>query len=293
MKEESKMDNNQKKLLKWLFETNAVRVCPQNKPFWYTSGTIGPYYINTHFLYGSEEKANGLLRLIDMEKENELQCPEKVLAETLKNYESDDIYRGLIDELHSFIKNNIDIDKVDYVSGGERRDWFFSLIIAKLINKPHISIYKNLTSVITIDGKSEEITDLNGGKVLHIADLITEASSYERAWIPAIKNNGGQIKWSVVVIDRKQGGKELLDSYGIESFAMVDIDIKFFKKVVDMGIINSAQFDMIEQYISDPKKSMADFLKKNPGFLEQSLKADDKTKERAKLCLEKDFYGLK
>ena len=219
--------------------------------------------------------------------------PGKVLAETLKNYESDDIYRGLIDELHSFIKNNIDIDKVDYVSGGERRDWFFSLIIAKLINKPHISIYKNLTSVITIDGKSEEITDLNGGKVLHIADLITEASSYERAWIPAIKNNGGQIKWSVVVIDRKQGGKELLDSYGIESFAMVDIDIKFFKKVVDMGIINSAQFDMIEQYISDPKKSMADFLKKNPGFLEQSLKADDKTKERAKLCLEKDFYGLK
>ena len=51
------------KLIKWLFETNAFRVCPENEPFWYTSGTIGPYYINTHFLYGSEEKGNGTPRI--------------------------------------------------------------------------------------------------------------------------------------------------------------------------------------------------------------------------------------
>ena len=54
-----------------------------------------------------------------------------------------------------------------------------------------------------------------------------------------------------------------------------------------MGIINSAQFDMIEQYISILKSPWR-ILKKNPGFLEHP-KADDKTKERAKLCLEKDF----
>jgi hypothetical protein len=63
------------KLVNWLFETNAVRVCPQDRPFWYTSGTIGPYYINTHFLYGSEEKANSLLKLIDSEKANVFTCP--------------------------------------------------------------------------------------------------------------------------------------------------------------------------------------------------------------------------
>ncbi|GAE87725.1 hypothetical protein JCM21531_1120 [Acetivibrio straminisolvens JCM 21531] len=73
------MDMNNEKLLKWLFETNAIRVCPQDKPFWYTSGTIGPYYINTHFLYGSEEKANKLLAFIDREKENVLKCPERIL----------------------------------------------------------------------------------------------------------------------------------------------------------------------------------------------------------------------
>lgn len=286
------MDKNDKNLLMWLFETNSVRVCLQNKPFWYTSGTIGPYYINTHFLYGSEEKANNLLKFIDSEKENVLLCPERVLDETLKNYESDSIYKGLIDGMCSFIKDNIDINEVDFISGGERRDWFFSLIIAKFLNKPHITIYKDLTSVISIDGRTEELTELKGGNVLHIADLITEASSYERAWIPAIQNIGGKMKWSLVVIDRKQGGEELLNSFGVKSLSMVDINIDLFKMVLEMGIINNEQFSMIENYIDDPKEAMAKFLKDNPEFLENALKADDRTRERAKLLIEKDFYGL-
>ena len=49
----------------YLFETNALKICPENKPFWYTSGKIGPYFINTHFIYGSEEAANELLKFID------------------------------------------------------------------------------------------------------------------------------------------------------------------------------------------------------------------------------------
>jgi len=52
------------------------------------------------------------------------------------------------------------------------------------------------------------------------------------------KNNGGRIKWSVVVVDRKQGGAELLKSYDIKSFSMVDIDIGLFKRVLDMGLID-------------------------------------------------------
>jgi len=108
----------------------------------------------------------------------------------------------------------------------------------------------------------------------------------------AIKNNGGRIKWSVVVVDRKQGGAELLKSYDIKSFSMVDIDIGLFKRVLDMGLIDREQFEMIEQYILDPKESMAKFLRKNPEFIKQALMADDKTRERAKLCIEKDFYGL-
>jgi orotate phosphoribosyltransferase len=283
---------NSDNLVKWLFETDAVRVCPQNKPFWYTSGTIGPFYINTHFLYGSEEKANKLLKLIDSEKENIFSCPVRILEETTLNYKGDKIYSALIDQMTEFIKTNINIDEVDYISGGERRDWFFSLIIAKLLDKPHITIYKDMTSVISQNGKVEEFNDLEGKNVLHIADLITEASSYERAWIPAISNKGGNIKWSVVVVDRKQGGEKVLSNFNVKSFAMIGIDAELFSKVLHMGMINDEQFKMINEYMKNPKESMARFLKENPDFLEQALKADDKTKERAKLLIEKNIYSL-
>jgi orotate phosphoribosyltransferase len=284
---------NNNNLLNWIFETFAIRISSHQKPFWYTSGTIGPYYINTHFLYGSEKKAIDLLSFIDNEKENKLTCPKKLLAKTYENYKSDDIYKGVIDEMCHFIKNNIELDDVDYISGGERRDWFFSLPISKILKKPHVTIYKDLDTVITYDDNIEHLKNLNGGKVLHIADLITEASSYERAWIPAIKEKGGQIQWSVVVVDRMQGGGELLLKNGIKSFSMINIDANFFKEVLAMGIINQEQFEMINEYLDNPKESMANFLKKNPDFLKESLASDSQDSKRAKLCIEKDIYGLK
>ena len=32
-------------LVSYLFKTNALRVSPADKPFWYTSGKFGPFYI--------------------------------------------------------------------------------------------------------------------------------------------------------------------------------------------------------------------------------------------------------
>jgi orotate phosphoribosyltransferase len=286
------MADTNERLLSSLFSTKAIRVCSEDKPFWYTSGTIGPYYINTHFLYGSEEKANELLKVIDGVKGSFLECPKKVLKLTRKNYDEDVIYKRVIDDMCSFIKCNIDLNEVDCISGGERRDWFFSLLAAEMLLKPHITIYKDLTTVISENGHTRRIKDLNGKNVLHIADLITEASSYERAWIPAVKNLGGEIRWSVVVVDRNQGGRELLEANGIRSLAMIHIGNELFDRAIEMGFVNKRQHDMLLDFVKDPRKSMRSFLTKNPSFIEDALKSDEKTKERAKLCIEKDFYGL-
>lgn len=283
----NQLENN---LTKWLFETDALKVCPQDKPFWYTSGSIGPYYINTHFLYGNQEKAEELLSFIDKQKDNIFELPIKVLNKTKENYAIDTIYKGLIDQTVEFIINNINIDEIDYISGGERRDWFFSLIIAEKLNKPHLTIYKNLETVVSIDGKTEKLIDLKNKKVLHIADLINEASSYERAWVPAIKKYNGTICWSVVVVDRKQGGEELLNQLNVKSFAMISIDGQLFNNAFLQDLINKSQFDMIEAYINNPKEAMKEFLINNPIFLENALNGDEKTKERAKMCIEKKIY---
>lgn len=286
------MDKIENKLVSWLFDTNAIKICNEDKPFWYTSGTIGPYYINTHFLYGSEEKANNLLKAIDKEKGNIFTCPLIIRKITEDNYKNNIIYKGLIDEMCNYIRKNIDLNEVDCISGGERRDWFFSLIIADILRKPHITIYKDLSTVISVNGKIEQLDDLEGKKVLHIADLITEASSYERAWIPAIKRKNGQINWSIVVVDRMQGGAEYLESEGIKAFSMINIDKDLFDKVLNMNLINNEQYKMLINYKENPKKSMREFLINNPEFLENSLNADERTVSRAKLCLEKNIYEL-
>lgn len=281
---------NSNLLVKWLFDTKAFRVCPENKPFWYTSGTIGPYYINTHFLYGSEEKAEALLKTIDGCRSDGIGCPGPLSGLITQNYGRDAIFKGLIDGMLDFIKNKIDINSVDYISGGERRDWFFSLIIAELLDKPHITIFKDLSAVLTENGITREMTQINGAAVLHIADLITEASSYERAWIPAIRNYGGGIRWSVVVVDRKQGGEEALAKNGIESLAMVSIDDGLFSKALEMGLISGPQYGMLIEYARNPKESMKKFLHDHPEFMINSLKADAKTAERARMCIEKKIY---
>lgn len=280
------------KLVSWLFETKAVRVCSQDKPFWYTSGTIGPYYINTHFLYGSEEKANGLLDLIDLEKGDKLGCPGKIFEAVCANYEKDAIFKSLIDEMVLFIRENIKLDRIDCISGGERRDWFFSLIISKLLDKPHLTIYKDLSAVLSCGGKVEPVKSLQGKRLLHIADLITEASSYTRAWIPAVNRLGGEMKWSLVVVDRLQGGAQSLADGGVESFAMINVDRGLFDGALALGLINDRQHSLVIEYLHDPKGSMRTFLAMHPEFMENSLSADEKTRERAKLCLEKDYYGL-
>ena len=281
-------------IMSYLFETKAVRFCEENKPFWYTSGKIGPYFINTHFVYGSEKDASELLAFIDECLQDKSSLPEKVFQKVLKQYNENEIYHNVIDTMKDYIMKNINVSEVDYISGGERRDWFFSNMIAYLLDKPHISIYKDLTSVISDSKfeKTETVTNIENKKVLHIADLVTVASSYIRAWIPAIKNIGGQMCWSCVVVDRMQGGKEKIEAQGVKAFSLVNVDNTLFETAYKNKIINENQLEMLEKFFKNPDETMKQFLINHPDFLENALHADEKTAKRAKLLVDGNLYGL-
>ena len=281
-------------IMSYLFETKAVKFCEENKPFWYTSGKIGPYFINTHFVYGSEKDATELLSFIDECLADKKTLPEKVFKKVLKQYEENEIYHNVIDAMKNYIEKNINVSEIDYISGGERRDWFFSNILAYLLDKPHISIYKDLSSVIS-DSKfenSETVNNIDNKKVLHVADLVTIASSYIRAWIPAIKNIGGQMCWSCVVVDRMQGGKEKIEAQGVKALSLVNVDNTLFETAYKNGIINENQLTMLKKFFENPDETMKQFLINYPEFLENSLKADEKTAKRAKLLVDGNLYGL-
>lgn len=284
-------------LMSLLFETNAFKICEENKPFWYTSGKIGPYFVNTHFLYGDQKSSQEFLDFIDVQLESNSKelIPKNLFEKVLNQYKTNEIFKTVVDSLKSYVEAEIDVNTIDYISGGERRDWYFSIILAYLLNKPHITIYKDLSAVVSTYDFEESTTvqNLSGKQILHIADLLNTASSYSRAWVPAIKNLEANLVASVVVVDRMQGGDQVLNELGIRSLSLLQIDNTLFEKAKELNIINEAQLDMLNKFTENPDKCMRDFLVEHPEFLENSLNSEDsKTAKRAKMCKEQNLYNL-
>jgi len=276
-----------------LFHTKALRVAEADKPFWYTSGRIGPYYINTHFLYGSEGDALSLLSEIDRLVADKGTVSLKIAALTEAQYQKDETYRFVIDEMVKKVQEATAGHQVDLISGGERRDWFFSFMVAKLLKKPHLTLFKDNSAVLFDKGRTRVLFSIKDKVVLHVADLITSASSYQRAWLPVVEGLGAHMEYSLAVVDRLQGGGELLRRRGVLSLSMVAIDEALMRDAGDAALISAAQYEQLSLYMKDPDGTMAAFLKKTPEFLQNALQSDRKTKERAKLLVENDLYNLK
>ena len=277
-------------LSKFLFETEALKVSSYDRPFFYTSGKLGPFYVNTHFLYGSDKEANGLLNKIDrLLILNRGSIPEELTLRTYDQYISNEIYRNVIDELINKIKNTVDIDKVEYISGGERRDWFFSFIVTKILNKKHITIFKDKKTLIT--DQEYNIEEKLNGNVIHVVDLITIASSFENYWIPAISELSNNIDSVFSIVDRDQGGLEYFLTKNIKFYSLIKIDKHFFEEAENQNLISFDQNDLIRKYLNDPDNTMRNFLKRNPDFINKVLNENSKDSKKARLLIDKNIYG--
>lgn len=278
------------KIIEALFDTKAIRVAPENQPFWYTSGRLGPFFINTHFFLENEAAAGEVLKRIEKAiADDRLTAPEEIFDMMLAYYNKNGTFKMVSDKLAE-AASKLDFD---YISGGERRDYFFSMMPAYLLGKPHLTVFKDMTSVYSesLEGPavdSKEV-DLKGKKALHMADLVTEASSYERAWVPVIKALGSEITDTVAVVDRKQNGREVLKGLGVELHALTEIDKNLFDEATNNGIINDAQKEMILHFLESPADYMTAFIKANPDFIASEIAKGGKNKERAELALEKGF----
>lgn len=284
-------------LMSLLFQTDAFKICEENKPFIYTSGKIGPYFINTQFLYGNQKSAQDFLDFANAQLETEAKdlIPANLFEELLKQYENNEIYKNVINTLKDFITSRIDLANFDYISGGERRDWFFSIMTAYLLGKPHITLYKDLTAIVsTCDfEESTPVQKLTGKRILHIADLLNTASSYLRFWVPAIKALEANITTSIAIVDRMQGAGQVLSNLGIRSLSLLQVNETLFEKAKELGIINDVQLQMLHQYTENPDASMKQFLIEHPEFLEDAIHSPDpKTAKYAQACKEQNPYNL-
>ncbi len=275
-----------------LIQTQALRLAPPGQVFWYTSGTVGPYYINTHYLYGGQAAAEELLRFIDAESGDRQVFPGRLQARVEAQAAADPVYAGVIEALVERA-GQIGGEQAELVSGGERRDWFFSGLVAARLGKPHLLIYKDHSAVLYREGKAEPVAGLEGKRMLHVADLITEASSYVRDWIPAIRQRGGEMVCAFNVVDRAQGGAEALQQAGVRAEALLRVDADLFAALRRAGHVDAQQEAVLLAYARDPHAAMKAFLQENPEFLRRALRStDERTAGRAQLLAQQNPYQL-
>ena len=286
------MVRDHSELIAALIASEALRIAPAGELFWYTSGTVGPYYINTEYLFGGAEKARGLLAFIDEQKGDVPTLVAGLQSRCRDMYDSNSMYRAVIDELVALVPDAV--DRFDLVSGGERRDWFFSVAVAAKLGLPHLYIYKDHKAyTVDAEGNPAASDDLRGSSALHVADLITEASSYAKGWVPALSSRGGKLKHALNVIDRAQGGAQLLLSLGVRAESLLRVDRELFATMLQKGLVDADQTRVLNAYYDDPTGAMRSFLLDNPGFLEQSLASSDgRTAQRARLLVDQNLYGL-
>lgn len=273
-----------------LFSTNAVRVSDPEAPFWYASGMLGPFYINTHFLLHNEMEAARLLSIIETASGTDrFAMPHILLDHLLAFYERSESFKQVTDAIVAACRGL----SFDFVSGGERRDYFFSILPAYFLHKPHLFIFKDFQSVYADESMTDCVlateADLDGKTVLHIADLVTEASSYLRVWVPVIKNLGAKITDTIAVVDRVQGGREILAGEGISLHALTAIDTQLFQNALAMKLISTHQYEMVLDYMKDPDTYVRNFFSTHPGYVEAQIQLGGKAKERAELAISKGY----
>jgi orotate phosphoribosyltransferase len=275
-----------------LIQTQALRLAPPGQVFWYTSGTVGPYYINTEYLCGGQAQAEELLRFIDAESKDRRAFPGRLQQRVEAQAADDPIFAGVVEALAERA-GQAGGQECDFVSGGERRDWFFSPLVAARLGLPHLLIYKDHGAVRHRGGEVEEVASLAGQSTLHVADLITEASSYTRDWIPAIRRRGGEMRCALNVVDRAQGGAEALRRAGVRCESLLRVDGELFAALRRAGHLDEGQEQVLLAYARDPHAAMKAFLEKNPGFLRRALGSpDERIAKRARLLAEQNPYQL-
>ncbi|MDD5586420.1 MAG: hypothetical protein PHY92_05625 [Alphaproteobacteria bacterium] len=282
------MTYDQDDLLRLIHATRAASIWNRDTGpvYWYIAGIPGPFYVNTELLIGAE--ASGLLldkitailaQTADLAARS-AQITEAVMAA----YEENEVYQRLVATMAAAAKSQFPAGSFDLVSGGERRDWLFSIPFARACGIGHAFLFKNLSLYSPTAIKP-------GAKVLHVADLINNAASYLDLWLPALEKAGLECAGTLCVISRGNG-LEKLAAKGLQAVSLNSIDLSFFEKSHASGLIDRATLDEVATHFASPKAWAEKYFVGHKS-LRDLTKLDAKSFERVRSFADKDPWGLK
>jgi hypothetical protein len=173
----------------------------------------------------------------------------------------------------------------EIVSGGERRDWLFSIPFAKEVGARHLFLFKNQGYYCEQGVKAEE-------KALHVADLINNAASYFDLWLPILQKAQLACAGTLCVNSRGTNGVKRLQDNGQKVVALNAIDAGFFEQWLKEGLIDQSTFEELSVFFVSAKEWGRRYLTADVAIFDVP-KLDGKSFERLQSFFAQDPWGLR
>ncbi|MEE9585759.1 MAG: orotate phosphoribosyltransferase [Nitrososphaerales archaeon] len=156
-----------------------------------------------------------------------------------------DVFGKTVTAYIGAIKNLIGLDKVGAVGGVPTSGLTYATAVAYSMKKPLIYVREEKKT----HGTAKKIEGVlkPGCNVVVLDDLITTGMSLIKT-IDVIRSEGGEVDQAVVLIDRMEGGKEMLAEKGVRLNTITDM-LELTDLLYDMEIIDSQQNRYIKSQI--------------------------------------------
>lgn len=279
-------------LTKVIFSTQAVSIWNNAKGpvFWYAAGVPGPFYVNTEKLIGAQAAEKLLSGISTIVAKSGSPAEKSAEVETLvmSEYKSNPTFQTLIATMIRDARAQFK-DSYNVISGGERRDWFFSIPFALESGLDHIYLFKDHSVHIQKNPASKALDE---HKVLHVADLINNAASYFKSWLPILEETGLKMMGTACVINRGSVGIDKLKEAGIPTCSLKTIDQAFFDDLRTIRLIDETVAQEIDLYFSSKEDWARKYILSKPDLIGKE-QLDAKSKERLQSFLKNDPWNLK
>ncbi len=279
----------QSDLLKLLHDTRAVSIWNRDKGpvFWYAANVPGPFYVNTEMVIGASI-AEKMLREITAIVAGTIDTQARSLQLhhlIMDAYKTNPAWQKLIATMLDRARAEWTTHDFTMISGGERRDWLFSIPFAHAADMPHLYLFKNKTHYCGQHVKK-------GEKVLHVSDLINNAASFFDLWQPALNDLGLGCSGNLCVNLRGENGLKRLNEAKQKTVALVTIDREFFRLLHADDLIDRATFEEIAVFFGSAQDWAALYLIGNPQLFAIDT-CDAKSFERLRFFISHDPWHLR
>ena len=276
-------------LLKLIHDTHAVSIWNHDKGpvFWYAANIPGPFYVNTEMVIGaalSEKLLREITAIVagTVDVQARAQQLEHLIMDAYKQNPS---WQKLIATMVERARTEFPAHAFTMVSGGERRDWLFSIPFAHAADLPHLYFFKNKSYFCAQPIKG-------GESVLHVSDLINNAASFFDLWQPALNNLKLNCAGNLCVNVRGENGLRRLREAGQKTVSLVTIDIDYFRLLHAANLITQAVFEEIAVFFGSSQEWAVRYLIGKPELF-NAAGCDAKSFDRLRFFIENDPWKLR